>query len=259
MRDFPIVVLLVSMVALWLATWAGAAIFRRKRALDDHSRSDYMSLAGSILTLLGLIIGFTFSMAVSRYDLRKGYEEAEANAIGTEFLRADLLPIADAQRVRVLLTVYVDLRIRDYQTRGEAEIRRLKAQTAQVQDQLWSAVRTPANAQPSATSALAASGMNDVINSQGYSQAAWWNRIPRSAWWLMATIAVVGCALVGYGAKSFNAEAYFIWVLPAVLAVAFFLIADIDSPRAGLIRVSPQNLVDIAQSMHASLAKPHPL
>ena len=60
------------------------------------------------LTLLALIIGFTFSMAVSRYDLRKNYEEAEANAIGTELLRADLLPADDAANTRRLLRGYLD-------------------------------------------------------------------------------------------------------------------------------------------------------
>jgi galactokinase len=83
----------------------------------------------AILTLLGLIIGFTFSMGLSRYDLRKNYEQAEANAIGTEFVRADLLPAADAQRARVLLTNYVDLRIRYYVSQDDAELRRLKEQT----------------------------------------------------------------------------------------------------------------------------------
>lgn len=254
MRDLPIVILLVAAIGLWLATWAGASIFRRRRELDEHARSDFTSVAGAILTLLGLIIGFSFSMAVSRYDLRKGYEEAEANAIGTEFVRADLLPAADAQRLRVLLTNYVDLRIRDYESRDEAEIQRLKPQTNRLQGQLWSAARTPAMAQTTPLTALVVSGMNDVLNAQGYTQAAWWNRIPRSAWWLMATIAVTGCALVGYGAQAFKAEAYFIWVLPAVISISFFLIADIDSPRSGLVRIKPENLMDVAQSMHASIA-----
>jgi hypothetical protein len=245
------------MVGLCLATWAGAVVFRRRRVLDARLRSDYTAVAGAILTLLGLIIGFTFSMAVSRYDLRKTYEEAEANAIGTEFVRADLLPGADGGQVRVLLTRYVDLRIKDYDTRDEAEIRRLKDQTGQLQSQLWSAVRNSAAAQPSPLTALAVGGMNDVLNSQGYTQAAFWNRIPRSAWWLMAAIAIVGCMLVGYGAESFKAEAYFMWVLPVVLAIAFFLIADIDSPRTGLVHVRPQNLLDVAQSMHANVAA-HP-
>ena len=258
MKDFPIVVFLVSAVGLWLATWAGASIFGRRKALPEHARSDYTGVAGAILTLLGLIIGFTFSMAVSRYDLRKGYEEAEANAIGTEFARADLLPAADASRVRILLTRYVDLRIQDYSIRAASEIRQLKDQTAQSQAQLWSAVTTPAKADPSPLTALTVSGMNDVLNSQGYTQAAWWNRIPLSAWWMMAAIAVCGCTLVGYGAQAFKSEAYFIWVLPAVISIAFFLIADIDSPRSGLIHIGPQNLIDVAQSMHASIAANHP-
>lgn len=254
MRDFPILVLVVAAIVLCAATWASAAVLRRRRTLDEHTRSDHAVVAGAILTLLGLIIGFTFSMAVARYDLRKTYEEAEANAIGTEFVRADLLPPADAARVRGLLQSYADLRIRDYSSRDAAELRTLKQQTAQVQAQLWSAVTGPATAQPTPVAALAVSGMNDVLNSQGYTQAAWWNRIPLSAWWLMAAIALVGCALVGYGAQAFKAEAYFIWVLPVVISIAFFLIADIDSPRGGLIRVKPQSLIDAAQSMTANAA-----
>jgi hypothetical protein len=254
MREFPILLLLASLVVLWLATWAGGSIFRRRRDLEDPARADYAALAGAILTLLGLIIGFTFSMAVSRYDLRMNYEEAEANAIGTEFVRADLLPAADAARVRALLISYVDLRIRDYGLRDEREIQRAKDQTGRVQAQLWAAVREPAKAQPSPLAALAVSGMNDVLNSQGYTQAAWWNRIPKTAWWLMAAIALVGCSLVGYGAKSFKSEAYFLLVLPVVISIAFFLIADIDSPRGGLIRMKAQNLIDVAQSMRASVA-----
>jgi hypothetical protein len=253
MRDYPIVVFVISAVVLWAATWVGASVFRRRRVLDEHARADYTSVASAILTVLGLIIGFSFSMSVSRYDLRKGYEEAEANAIGTEFVRADLLPGADAPKVRVLLTRYVDLRIRDYEVRDKAEIQRLKDQTDQVQGQLWSAVRDPAMAQQTPVAALAVSGMNDVLNSQGYTQAAWWNRIPLSAWWLMASIAVVGCTLVGYGAQT-KAGSYFTLVLPMVIAISFFLIADMDSPRGGLIRVRPDNLIDVARSMHASVA-----
>jgi hypothetical protein len=74
----------------------------------------------------------------------------------------------------------------------------------------------------------------------------------------MAAIAVIGCVLVGYGAQAFKSEAYFIWVLPIAISISFFLIADIDSPRGGLIRVSPQNLIDVAQPMHASVTAASP-
>jgi len=72
---------------------------------------DYGRVRPAILTLLALTVGFSFSMAVSRYDLRKNYEEAEANAIGTEYVRADLLPAEDVARVRDLIRKWLDQNI----------------------------------------------------------------------------------------------------------------------------------------------------
>jgi hypothetical protein len=140
-------------------------------------------------------------MAISRYHQRKNYEEAEANAIGTEYLRADLLPGDDAARVRALLRKYFDQRILFYRTRDKQQLRQIDAITAQLQDELWSALRTTAAAQPTPVVALAISGMNDVLNSSGYTQAAWWHRIPPAAWALMGLIAICCNVLVGYGAR----------------------------------------------------------
>src|SRR5262249_4360450 len=112
-------------------------------------------------------------------------------------------------------------------------------------------VQAPAFAQPTPDIALAVSGMNDVLNSQGYTQAAWWNRIPFAAWGLMGAIAICSVALVGFGARRPKAEFKLLLVLPLVVAIAFFLIADIDSPRRGLIHVKPQNLLSLAQSLRA--------
>jgi hypothetical protein len=93
--------------------------------------------------------------------------------------------------------------------------------------------------------------MLDVLNSHGYTQAAWWNRIPIAAWGLMAAIAIYCNLLVGYGARNLKAEAVPLLVLPLVVAISFMLIADNDSPRGGLIRVNPQNLVSLAESLGA--------
>ena len=90
--------------------------------------------------------------------------------------------------------------------------------------------------------------MNDVLNSQGYTQAAWWNRIPVAAWGLMLAIAICCNILVGYGARTAKSKGLLL-ILPVIIAISFLLIADIDSPRGGLIRVSPQNLVSLAQSL----------
>ncbi len=245
--DFPLVVLALSLLVQWLAAWLADAFRSRMRPLKELEREDYGIVLTASLTLLGLIIAFSFSMAVSRYDQRKNYEEAEANAIGTEYVRADLLPAADAARVRELLRRYLDQRVLFYTTRDGAQLRRIDADTTQLQNELWSTVRAAAAAQPTPLMSLAVSGMNDVLNSQGYTQAAWWNRIPSAAWGLMAAIAVFCNLLHGYHART--GDALLFLVLPLSVSISFFLIADIDSPRGGLIRVLPQNLLHLTQSL----------
>ena len=224
----------------WSAAWVGAKLGRRRHRDIADTSGDYGLVLGATLTLLGLIIGFSFSMSLGRYDQRKNYEEAEANAIGTEYVRADLLPEADGSRVRELLKQYTDLRIRFYMTRGRDELQQIDADTVKVQNELWKTASRPAIAQPSPVVALAVEGMNDVLNSQGYTQAAWWYRIPGAAWGLMFAIAIFSNAMLGYGAKRVDAKLFMI--LPLVVATAFFLIADIDSPRRGVIVVHPKNL-----------------
>lgn len=246
--NYPIGTFAVAFFLLWLAGWVGAKLSARTRdRAEEELRPDYSVVLGATLTLLGLIIGFSFSMAVSRYDQRKIYEEAEANAIGTEYVRADLLPQADGERARELLKQYTDLRIRFYMNRNQEELRQIDADTARVQGELWTVASRPAMAQPSPVVALAVAGMNDVLNSQGYTQAAWWNRIPGAAWALMFAIAIFCNGLLGYEARRFELKLF--TVLPLVVAVSFFLIADIDSPRRGMILVHPQNL----ESLRASL------
>src|SRR5271170_2454998 len=116
----PPLVFAISFVVLWFATWTGA-LLRGKFGLEvpEDLRDDFGVILAASLTLLGLIIGFSFSMATTRYDLRKNYEEAEANAIGTEYVRADLLPEADAATIRAMLRQYTDLRIQFYEARNE--------------------------------------------------------------------------------------------------------------------------------------------
>ena len=118
---------------------------------------------------------------------------------------------------------------------------------------MWSAVQNPALSQPKPVMALAVSGMNDVLNSQGYTQAAWWNRIPTSAWGLLIITAICCHVLVGYGARGEKMSASLLIVLPLVISISFLLIADIDAPRRGLIRVKPQNLMALADSLPKQL------
>jgi hypothetical protein len=245
----PVFVSLCAFVVLWLSARAGAFFRARQPEMLEDVHEDLGVISAATLTLLGLIIGFTFSMAISRYDQRKNCEEQEANAIGTEYVRAELLPPADAAKIRALLKVYLDQRILFYQTKDEEKLRQINAYTAQVQAEMWSVVEAPAAADPTPVRALVVSGINDVLNSQGYTQAAWWNRIPTAAWGLMAGIAICSNILVSYSRRRPDAGIVRFMALPFILSIAFFAIADIDTPRRGVIRVVPQNLISLSESL----------
>jgi hypothetical protein len=249
LADSPINLAIFSFVILWLCARFGASYLGRWGSHDGETREDLSVVLAATLTLLGLIIGFSFSMAITRYDLRKTLEEAEANAIGTEFLRAELRPEADAAHTRALLKQYLGERVLFYTSRDRAELAQINARTSKLQEQLWSAVRG-AGSEPNPINALVIAGMNDVLNSQGYTQAAWWNRIPHAAWALMLVIGVLSNLMLGYTVRHLKSNFGLLSMLPLVVACAFYLIADIDGPRNGFIHVKPQNLLALTESLH---------
>lgn len=244
--DFPSLIFVFSCITLLLSVLAGARLRKKLGPLKSEDRADFSVVQAATLTLLGLLIGFTFSMAINRYEQRKNCEEAEANAIGTEYIRADVLPVADAAKVRQLLRSYLNERLLFYKTRDNQELQRIDADTTRLQSDLWSAVRVAPGTQVSSIVTLTVSGMNDVLNAQGYTQAAWWNRIPFEAWVLLIVIAVSSNLLLGYGAHRLSIV--FV-VVPLTVSLSFFLVADIDSPRRGIIQVQPQNLISLSQSL----------
>jgi hypothetical protein len=247
--QYPFLTFAFSFFAFWLSAQIGVWLRRRWPQMEEAVHKDLDVVLGAVLTLLGLIIGFSFSMAISRYEQRKTYEVSEANAIGTEYVRADLMPAADAAKMHELMREYLEQRILFYTATSEEEIPPINAATAHLQTEMWAAVHASFLAEPTPALALVASGMNDVLNSVGYTQAAWWNRIPAEAWWLMSAIAICSNMLVSYSRHCPKTPLIRFLVLPFVLSIAFFAMADIDSPRRGLIRVPPENLNSLAQSL----------
>ena len=138
--DIPLVVFAVSFVAQWISACLANLFRRRIRPVREHEREDISVVLTATLTLLGLIIAFSFSMAITRYDQRKNYEEAEANVIGTEYVRADVLPPVVAARVRELLRKYLDLRVLFYTTRDQRQLEQVNTYSRQLQTELWSMV-----------------------------------------------------------------------------------------------------------------------
>jgi ABC-type uncharacterized transport system fused permease/ATPase subunit len=245
--DAPRQVLVILLVLLWLSVQLGAWVKNRSGPLRDDQRNDFNVVLSATLTLLGLIIGFSFSMAVSRYDQRKNYEEAEANAAGTEYLRVELLPVVMSERAKDLLRRYVDQRVLFYEPQYEEHASQVDDNTARLQRELWAVMRSVAAEQPTPIVTLATSGMNDVLNTQADTTAAWRNRIPTEAWILMIGIAMCCCFMIGFTTRYTRTS--LVAIIAVVLSVALFLIADIDAPRHGLVQVAPQNLTSLASSM----------
>ena len=247
--DNPLLIFASSLVALALCAWLGANIARGTASRSAEVRDEFNLVLTAALTLLGLIIGFSFSMAVSRYDQRKNYEETETNAIGTAYLRAGLLPADAAARTRALLKDYLEQRVLFYTATDPGRLPGIATESSRLQTQLWSEVSAAAAAQPTPIVAQVIAGINDVFDSQSSTQAAWWNRIPRAAWSLMLLIAMMCNVMVGYAAYRLKPRWRLLVLLPLVLSIAFALIADIDGPRGGFIHVVPQNLLSLREQL----------
>jgi hypothetical protein len=247
--DSPLVVFGAFLIAQWIAAYVGDFARSLWRPVRKDEREDLELVQTATLTLLALIVGFSFSMAVSRYDQRKDYEEAEANAIGTEYLRADLLPAESVPGLRDLIRKWLDRRIVFYQHGQEREVGQVDAETERLQAELWSAILPAARAQSTLMMVLAVAGMNDMLNAQSRTQGSWWNRIPLAAWGLMGSVAIACNLLLGYGER--RRGALLLLVIPIIVSISVFLIADIDSPRGGIIRVKPHSLIALSRSLTA--------
>jgi uncharacterized membrane protein len=247
--DQPLLLLVVSFVALLLAAAIGVVAEKVWNLVKSSDHNELAIVQSAAVTLLGLIVGFTFAMAISRYDQRKVLEEAEANAIGTEYLRVGLMPDSAASNARGALKHYLDLRIQYYLTTDQRELTRIGAERAKLEADLWAAMRSQSEASPTAITMLVAWGLNDVFNSTDATAAAWLDRIPIPAWWLLAMIAIGANVMLGVGARRFNS---LLLVVPLAVSVSFFLIADIDSPRGGVVQVKPENLDRLAASLSAA-------
>jgi hypothetical protein len=244
----PFSVFAICLLSFLLSEHLGAHLRKTGAKPDETERKDIEIILGAVLTLFALVVGFSFSMATGRYDDRKHQEAEEAVAIEAEYALVGLLPASDAVKARALLKQYLDQRALFYTTADARQLDQTNATANQLGQDLWSTIERRVETQPTPVGALIARGMNEVLDSRTRTQAAWWNRIPIAAWGLMLTIGICCNVLFGYNAhpKSRN---HLLLALPVIFSVAFFLLADLDSPRGGLIRVAPRNLMALATDL----------
>ena len=219
---------------------------------DDDSKGHVNATAASTLGIVGLLMAFTFSLALQRFDSRSDAVVDEANAIGTAYMRAQLLPVPLRADVSKQLRDYLDARVKsDAVSPVDEEWRGLLAQAARIHGALWENARHAAELDPNpVTSGLFIQSLNQLIDSFGRREAALNRRVPDVVLWLMFATFVLSGLIVGYAAGAGGRRPS--WVtfgMVALMAVLVYVILDLDRPRRGLIRVSETNLLDLQASI----------
>jgi hypothetical protein len=197
------------------------------------------TIEASLLALLGLLLGFSFASAMSRLETRHQLIVQEANAIGTAYLRLDLLPSNDQPEIRRVFRGYLDARIRayeDFQQRTVAE--QEFAHASELQQQIWSRAFAASRADPTQESArLLLPALNEMIDVTTARAIALDIHLPALIFYLLICIALLAALLGGYAMSKRQSRSWLHILLFAVtISLTICAIFDLDNPRFGLIK-----------------------
>jgi hypothetical protein len=239
---------LIALIALLAAELGFRLARNRVQRSAPESEAPVGTIVGATLALLAFLLAFTFSLAASRFDARKGFVLDEANAIGTTYLRAALLPEPQRAEIRVLLREYVDVRLQIIQPEKAQEALR---RSVELQDELWSDAVAVADKVAPPTAALFITSLNELTDLHAKRvNLGIRNRVPISIWLALYFVSIITMMVVGYYAGLTAARRS-----PAILALVvtfsavLLLIADLDRPYEGLLSVSQQAMVDLRDSL----------
>lgn len=224
---------------------------------DDARRSQISGVQGAMLGLLGLLLGFTFSMGVNRYELRRDLVLKEANTIGTTYLRAGLLPETHREAVRELLRRFVDVRVKYQQVSYDrvqiAEGLRLGME---IEQQLWQHAEAAAKEAPTPITSTFIVTLNELIDTDAERITSHRNSIPGAVWILLILVAACGCLVTSYGAGAQGARSAFSSVLlPMLISVVIVMIFDLMHTHQGVVSINQQPMLDLQKSMQPVAGK----
>jgi hypothetical protein len=249
--------LLVATVLLALAESGYRVGLRLFAAQDEARRSQIGGVQGAVLGLLGLLLGFTFSMGVNRFELRRDLVLKEANAIGTTWLRAGLLPEAQRTPVKDLLRRFVDVRVK-IQSASDDPVQLAEGlrQSAEIESELWRHAEAAAQSAPTPITATFIVTLNEMIDTDAERVTASRNTIPAAVWMLLITVAASGCLTSAYGSGSHGVRSAFTSVfLPVLITVVIVLIFDLMHTHQGVVSLSQKPMLDLQQSIQTPAAK----
>ena len=220
----------------------------RHRISDQEKESPVSAMVGATLGLLGFVLAFTFGIAAGRFDSRRQGLVDEANAIGTVWLRAGLLSERTDQ-IRALLREYVDIRLAGAES---GNLAKAVARSEEIHTQLWKIATEISNKNPnSITVGLFIQSLNELIDLHSKRVAlALRSRIPNSIWLAVYFVAILSLGAMGYhGGLAETSRSLAVVAVAITFSVVIWLIADLDRPNEGSIRVDQQAMIDLRNSM----------
>lgn len=248
-----VITLFVSMLgALEIGKRAGAS---HRLAQTEAAREQIGAIQASFFGVLALLLGFTFSLSLERFDSRSQALVDEINAIGTTFLRTDLLSQTDRTEARRILRDYIDLRVRSSQVSldNRAEHTALVLEAERAEGAIWNVAVRAANARRDAVTFGFAQAVNDMIDALGRRDAALERHVPDVVLLLLFGTFLMAGLIIGYGSGTAGHRPSIVtYGLVLLITVLVFIIIDLDRPRRGLITIDTEGLMNLRASVYGA-------
>jgi hypothetical protein len=251
--NYPLLsIFLVGVVIVFLACEIGWQLGRWK---DGHGvGGNIAAVEQSLLGLLALMVGFSFLMALTRFETRREAVLYEANAIGTTALRARLLPEPHRTESLKLLREYAQIRVNDIPSgKSLTQLSNVISRSNQIHEELWQQVKAlSAKDNNMVPTGLFIQTLNDMIDNQAKRLSILRNQIPEPILFSLFAIAAISCGFAGYASRLDPLRTRLPAVITAALVSAvIFVILDLGAPSAGLIKIDQQSMIDTAASLSA--------
>lgn len=243
------IILLILILAAYEICFRIGRYYQQKT--DEEIKNQSTSIQGGILGLLALLLGFTFNMALQRFDNRSLAVIDEANAIGTSVLRTKLLPEPYNKTTYDLLQEYIDLRLEISEIDlTKKDLRKsISQRTDDIQNKIWDNAMQAAEIDPRpVTTGYFITSLNDLIDARGKRNAILQRHIPEIILFLLFVVFIIGGGLMGYTSGLGLRRAYIPTLMFTVLIVlVVFIIIDLDRPKRGLITVKQNSLIELKE------------
>lgn len=243
-----VALLLARELGNWLRLRRRLAPTGDKASDETHGGESVAFATTTVLGLLALLIGFTFSLALGRYDERRNLVLKESNALGTTWLRADLLEPSDTHRLRDVLRRYVDSRVDFANAEGaDAEVQ-ANARTVALQNELWAAVVSGTAAfRDTPRASLLVTTTNESIDLSTERFAARQDHIPPRILRLLFIFSLLAAGLLGYERAQKRSTTTLVLLL---FSLAVGLVLDLDLPSTGTVNVPQEPMLDLQRAVH---------